>query len=186
MGMLPPTASVYSGVCVSCCVRRWSCSETLVWDDTSLKLQVWIETLADIMTYHQSCSSDFPESSLVHHRLAYVDTAIFTIRLLQTILALGKVCVCLYRSVIISVSGPALQPGLSQHGGGCHGLAGPGEPSTEASCCLNGVYQSVKETQQQETNSLLDLLLGAELQAHAVSQGETETWPSSARHYREN
>lgn len=62
-----------------------------------------METLADIMTHHKSCSLVFPESSLVHHRLAYGDIAIFTIRLLQTILPLEKVCVCLSRSVIISL-----------------------------------------------------------------------------------
>lgn len=67
------------------------------------KLKITMETLGDIMTYHESCSSDCPESSLVQHRLAYVATAVFTIRLLQTILPLEKVCVCLSRSVIISL-----------------------------------------------------------------------------------
>ncbi|KAL1006655.1 hypothetical protein UPYG_G00075000 [Umbra pygmaea] len=69
----------------------------LVWDDTSLlgmdlakKLHVSMETLADIMTYHKSRSSDGPESSLVHHSLAYVSTAVFSIRLLQTVLPLEK------------------------------------------------------------------------------------------------
>lgn len=55
------------------------------------KLKITMETLGDIMTYHESCSSDCPESSLVQHRLAYVATAVFTIRLLQTILPLEKV-----------------------------------------------------------------------------------------------
>ncbi|XP_071769043.2 rotatin [Centroberyx gerrardi] len=65
----------------------------LVWDDRSLvgmelkeKLQACMEVLGDILSYHQSYSADIPHSSLVHHRMAYTGTAIFTIRLLQTIL----------------------------------------------------------------------------------------------------
>uniref|UniRef100_A0A3Q1GHK3 Rotatin n=1 Tax=Acanthochromis polyacanthus TaxID=80966 RepID=A0A3Q1GHK3_9TELE len=69
----------------------------LVWDDRSLvgmelkeKLQVCLELLADILSYHQSFSGDIPHSSQVHHRMAYIGTAIFTIKLLQTILPLEK------------------------------------------------------------------------------------------------
>ncbi|KAM4606021.1 rotatin [Polymixia lowei] len=65
----------------------------LVWDDHSLagielkeKLQACMELLGDILSYHQSCSVDGPHDSLVHHRMAYTGTAIFTIRLFQTIL----------------------------------------------------------------------------------------------------
>uniref|UniRef100_A0A673W2R0 Rotatin n=1 Tax=Salmo trutta TaxID=8032 RepID=A0A673W2R0_SALTR len=89
---------VFRGVCELLCeavvlLRDGVCD--LVWDDTSLvgmeeKLKITMETLGDIMTYHESCSSDCPESSLVQHRLAYVATAVFTIRLLQTILPLEK------------------------------------------------------------------------------------------------
>ncbi|XP_070708807.1 rotatin [Pempheris klunzingeri] len=65
----------------------------LVWDDRSLvgmelkeKLQACMELLGDILSYHQSYSVDIPRSSHVHHRMAYTGTAIFTIKLLQTIL----------------------------------------------------------------------------------------------------
>ncbi|KAM4533766.1 rotatin isoform 2-T2 [Odontesthes bonariensis] len=65
----------------------------LVWDDRSLvgmelkeKLQACMELLGDILSYHQNCSADIPHSSQVQHRMAYIGTAIFTIKLLQTIL----------------------------------------------------------------------------------------------------
>uniref|UniRef100_A0A8C4I6H0 Rotatin n=1 Tax=Dicentrarchus labrax TaxID=13489 RepID=A0A8C4I6H0_DICLA len=50
------------------------------------KLQACMEQLGDILSYHQSYSADIPHSSQVHHRMAYTGTAIFTIKLLQTIL----------------------------------------------------------------------------------------------------
>ncbi|XP_053198646.1 rotatin [Scomber japonicus] len=69
----------------------------LVWDDRSLvgmelkeKLQACMELLGDILSYHQSDSADVPHGSRVHHRIAYTATAIFTIKLLQTILPLEK------------------------------------------------------------------------------------------------
>lgn len=52
-----------------------------------------MELLGDILSYHQSCSADIPHSSQAHHRMAYAGTAIFTIKLLQTILPPEKVCV---------------------------------------------------------------------------------------------
>ncbi|XP_034562939.1 rotatin isoform X2 [Notolabrus celidotus] len=65
----------------------------LVWDERSLvgmelkeKLQACMELLGDILSYHQSCSADIPHSCQVHHRTAYTGTAIFTVKLLQTIL----------------------------------------------------------------------------------------------------
>ncbi|XP_030612443.1 rotatin isoform X2 [Archocentrus centrarchus] len=65
----------------------------LVWDDRSLagmelkeKLQACMELLGDILSYHQNCSADIPHNSQVHHKMAYIGTAIFTIKLLQTIL----------------------------------------------------------------------------------------------------
>uniref|UniRef100_A0A665VME3 Rotatin n=1 Tax=Echeneis naucrates TaxID=173247 RepID=A0A665VME3_ECHNA len=65
----------------------------LVWDDRSLvgmelkeKLQAFMGLLGDILSYHQSYAADIPASSQVHHRIAYTGTAIFTIKLLQTIL----------------------------------------------------------------------------------------------------
>ncbi|XP_033988316.1 LOW QUALITY PROTEIN: rotatin [Trematomus bernacchii] len=65
----------------------------LVWDDRSLvgtelkqKLQACMELLGEILSYHQSSSSDIPRSAQVHHRMAYTSVSIFTIKLLQTIL----------------------------------------------------------------------------------------------------
>ncbi|XP_044032478.1 rotatin [Siniperca chuatsi] len=65
----------------------------LVWDDRSLvgmelkeKLQACMELLGDILSYHQTYSADIPHSSQVHHRMAYTGTAMFTMKLLQTIL----------------------------------------------------------------------------------------------------
>ncbi|XP_074478622.1 rotatin isoform X2 [Sebastes fasciatus] len=69
----------------------------LVWDERSLvgmelkeKLQACLELLGDILSYHQSYSTDIPHSSQVHHRVAYTGVAIFTIKLLQTILPSEK------------------------------------------------------------------------------------------------
>ncbi|KAM4718964.1 rotatin isoform 2-T2 [Anableps anableps] len=65
----------------------------LVWDDRSLvgmelkeKLQACMEQLGDTLSFHQNHSADSPLSSQVYHRMAYIGTAIFTIKLLQTIL----------------------------------------------------------------------------------------------------
>uniref|UniRef100_A0A672T113 Rotatin n=1 Tax=Sinocyclocheilus grahami TaxID=75366 RepID=A0A672T113_SINGR len=69
-----------------------------VWDEHSLtaielreKLQACIETLGDVICYyHGMTSSEQPESSLIHHRMVFTGTAIFTIRLLQTLLPVEK------------------------------------------------------------------------------------------------
>ncbi|KAI4902317.1 hypothetical protein NFI96_016186, partial [Prochilodus magdalenae] len=69
-----------------------------LWDEFSLtaielreKLQACMEILGDIMCHHSGmASSKQPESSLIHHRLAYMGTAVFTIRLLQTLLPVEK------------------------------------------------------------------------------------------------
>ncbi|XP_054607096.2 rotatin isoform X1 [Nothobranchius furzeri] len=65
----------------------------LVWDDGSLvgmelkeKLQACMELLGDILSYHQNCSAEVPHCSQIHHRMAYTGTAIFTVKLLQTVL----------------------------------------------------------------------------------------------------
>uniref|UniRef100_UPI0037E73CA0 rotatin n=1 Tax=Semicossyphus pulcher TaxID=241346 RepID=UPI0037E73CA0 len=65
----------------------------LVWDERSLvgmelkeKLRACMELLGEILSYHQSCSADIPHSCQVHHRMAYTGAAIFTVKLLQTIL----------------------------------------------------------------------------------------------------
>uniref|UniRef100_A0A8C1QAU5 Rotatin n=1 Tax=Cyprinus carpio TaxID=7962 RepID=A0A8C1QAU5_CYPCA len=69
-----------------------------VWDEHSLtatelreKLRACIETLGDVIYYHHGMtSSEQPESSLIHHRMVFTGTAIFTIRLLQTLLPVEK------------------------------------------------------------------------------------------------
>uniref|UniRef100_A0A672L3Y9 Rotatin N-terminal domain-containing protein n=1 Tax=Sinocyclocheilus grahami TaxID=75366 RepID=A0A672L3Y9_SINGR len=70
-----------------------------VWDEHSLtatelweKLQACIETLGDVICYHHGMtSSEQLELSLIHHRIVFTGTAIFTIRLLQTLLPVEKV-----------------------------------------------------------------------------------------------
>lgn len=59
-----------------------------------------MEQLGDILSYHESCSADIPRSSQVHHRMAYIGSAIFTIKLLQAILPPEKVCVCFLNSFL--------------------------------------------------------------------------------------
>uniref|UniRef100_A0A9J8D9X9 Rotatin n=1 Tax=Cyprinus carpio carpio TaxID=630221 RepID=A0A9J8D9X9_CYPCA len=55
------------------------------------KLRACIETLGDVIYYHHGMtSSEQPESSLIHHRMVFTGTAIFTIRLLQTLLPVEK------------------------------------------------------------------------------------------------
>lgn len=69
-----------------------------VWDEHSLtatelreKLQACIEKLGDVMCHHHGMtSSEQPESSVIHHRMVFTGTAIFTIRLLQTLLPVEK------------------------------------------------------------------------------------------------
>uniref|UniRef100_A0A8B9HY40 Rotatin N-terminal domain-containing protein n=1 Tax=Astyanax mexicanus TaxID=7994 RepID=A0A8B9HY40_ASTMX len=62
-----------------------------LWASQGKKLQACMETLGDIMSHHRSMtSSEQPESSVIHHRLAYIGTAIFTVRLLQTLLPVEK------------------------------------------------------------------------------------------------
>lgn len=58
-----------------------------------------MELLGDILSYHHSCSVDTPNNSQVHHRIAYIGSAIFTIKLLQTILPPEKVCACVTESL---------------------------------------------------------------------------------------
>ncbi|KAM6977649.1 rotatin [Aplochiton taeniatus] len=79
-------------LCEAVPLLRDSVSES-VWDDHSLvgmelkeKLLASMEGLGDILSYHTVCSPDASETSLIHHRMAYTGAAIFTIRLLQTIL----------------------------------------------------------------------------------------------------
>ncbi|KAJ8279722.1 hypothetical protein COCON_G00067880 [Conger conger] len=68
-----------------------------VWEDCSLigqelakKLQGALECLGNILCHHHSSSSEQSEAALVHQRLTYVGTAVFTVRLLQTLLPLEQ------------------------------------------------------------------------------------------------
>ncbi|MGH0180930.1 UNVERIFIED_CONTAM: hypothetical protein FKN15_008410 [Acipenser sinensis] len=69
-----------------------------VWVDDSIigwelkeKLLSSLDSLGDILFYHlNNSSSDQSEPILVNHRLAYIGTAIFTIRLLQTLVPVEK------------------------------------------------------------------------------------------------
>ncbi|XP_068613541.1 rotatin-like [Brachionichthys hirsutus] len=79
-------------LCDTVPLLRGSVSE-LVWDDRSLvgmelreNLQACMELLGDILCYHASYLKDIPHSSLVHYRMAYTGTAVFTIKFLQTVL----------------------------------------------------------------------------------------------------
>ncbi|KAI7792817.1 putative rotatin, partial [Triplophysa rosa] len=82
-----------------------------VWDEQSLtatelreKLQACVEMLGDVMCYHHGMtSSEQPESSLIHHRMAFIGTAIFTIRLLQTLLPVEKAGVNLPESTVAAI-----------------------------------------------------------------------------------
>ncbi|MFT7809161.1 rotatin [Arapaima gigas] len=69
----------------------------MVWEDSSLigqelakKLLRSMDCLGDILCHHSSAASNTSEHSLVHHRMAYMGTAIFMIRLLQSLLPVEK------------------------------------------------------------------------------------------------
>uniref|UniRef100_A0A8C7PMN1 Rotatin n=1 Tax=Oncorhynchus mykiss TaxID=8022 RepID=A0A8C7PMN1_ONCMY len=169
---------VFRGVCELLCeavvlLRDGVCD--LVWDDTSLvgmeeKLKITMETLGDIMTYHESCSSDCPESSLVQHRLAYVATAVFTIRLLQTILPLEKASGHLPESAVavllslcldrpFSLAYPSLAEAavayLEQVNPEGHDLY---RRTSRAALWMESTCMFLKETQQQGDKNWLELL----------------------------
>lgn len=57
-----------------------------------------MELLSDILSYHQNSSADIPPSSQINHRMAYIGTAAFTIKFLQTVLPPEKVCAFSYSS----------------------------------------------------------------------------------------
>ncbi|KAJ0059545.1 hypothetical protein NL108_001905, partial [Boleophthalmus pectinirostris] len=72
----------------------YSVSE-LVWDDGSLvgiELATSMELLGNILSYHHNCSAEISQNSYNYYKMAYTGTAIFTIKLLQTILPPEKVC----------------------------------------------------------------------------------------------
>ncbi|XP_077952021.1 rotatin isoform X2 [Gasterosteus aculeatus] len=91
----------------------------LVWDDRSLvgtelkeKLQACMELLGGILSFHQSYSTDIPASSQVHHRIAYTGIAVFTVKLLQTILPPEKASDNLPENTATAVFHMCLDPSL--------------------------------------------------------------------------
>ncbi|XP_028921546.1 rotatin isoform X1 [Ornithorhynchus anatinus] len=68
------------------------------WEDNSLfalelkeKLISVLGSLGETLTYHKSSiSSEQPESTLGHHRMAFISISLFTVRLLQTLLPVEK------------------------------------------------------------------------------------------------
>ncbi|KAM5222136.1 rotatin isoform 2-T2 [Ctenodactylus gundi] len=71
---------------------------TDIWDDNSLfaidmkeKLLLVLGSLGETLCYHRnSAGLDQPEVRLVHHRMAFVSTALVAVRLLQTLLPVEK------------------------------------------------------------------------------------------------
>ncbi|PNJ64436.1 RTTN isoform 19, partial [Pongo abelii] len=71
---------------------------TDIWDDSSLfgidmkeKLLLVLGALGETMCYHKSSVSlERPEVMLVHHRMAFLSTSLFAVRLLQTLLPVEK------------------------------------------------------------------------------------------------
>ncbi|KAK3541625.1 hypothetical protein QTP86_033055, partial [Hemibagrus guttatus] len=71
-----------------------------LWEECSLtanelasreKLRVCMEKLGEITCHHgHMASSEQPDSTLIHHRMSYTGTSVFTIRLLQTLLPVEK------------------------------------------------------------------------------------------------
>ncbi|XP_053467742.1 rotatin isoform X3 [Ictalurus furcatus] len=69
-----------------------------LWEECSItanelreNLRVCMEKLGDIMCHHRHlASSEQPDSTLIHHRMSYMGTSVFTVRLLQTLLPVEK------------------------------------------------------------------------------------------------
>ncbi|XP_069776494.1 rotatin isoform X2 [Narcine bancroftii] len=69
-----------------------------IWEDESLigrelrdSLRATLDALGEVLAYHSSSITvDQPEVTLVHHRMAFVSIALFTMRLLQTVLPVEK------------------------------------------------------------------------------------------------
>ncbi|XP_072306821.1 rotatin isoform X2 [Eucyclogobius newberryi] len=91
----------------------------LVWDDGSLvglelkeKLQASMELLGDILNYHHNYSEEIPQNVQIHHKMAYTGTAIFTIKLLQTILPPEKASENLPENTATAIFHLCLDPSL--------------------------------------------------------------------------
>uniref|UniRef100_A0A8C5GTE2 Rotatin N-terminal domain-containing protein n=1 Tax=Gouania willdenowi TaxID=441366 RepID=A0A8C5GTE2_GOUWI len=79
----------------------------LVWDDHSLvgtelreKLRACLELLGDILCSHQSHSADI---SHIHQRMTYIGTAVFTLKLLQSVLPPEKASEHLPESTALAI-----------------------------------------------------------------------------------
>ncbi|TRY91578.1 hypothetical protein DNTS_014479 [Danionella cerebrum] len=78
------------------------------------KLQICLETLGDIICHHHGMtSSEQLKSSLIHHRMVFSGTAIFTIRLLQTLLPVEKAAEILPESTVAAIFLLCLDPSFS-------------------------------------------------------------------------
>lgn len=82
----------------------------LVWDDSSLvgielkeKLQASMELLGDVLSFHQSSSAEESQKSHIHRKMAYTGTAVFTVKLLQSVLPPEKACVNLPENMATAV-----------------------------------------------------------------------------------
>ncbi|XP_020781198.2 rotatin [Boleophthalmus pectinirostris] len=96
----------------------YSVSE-LVWDDGSLvgielkeKLQASMELLGNILSYHHNCSAEISQNSYNYYKMAYTGTAIFTIKLLQTILPPEKASENLPENTATAIFHLCLDPSL--------------------------------------------------------------------------
>ncbi|XP_061778049.1 rotatin isoform X2 [Nerophis ophidion] len=145
----------------------------LVWDDCSLvgmelkeKLQASMDLLADVLNYHQDDVSDYQ----VYHRVAYTSSAVFTIKLLQTILPPKKAGsnlpknaataifhLCLDKSFAIAL--PSVQETavayLEQVNSDSHELYGR---MTRAALSMESTCSFLKEARAEEKKNWLELL----------------------------
>ncbi|KAB5533141.1 hypothetical protein PHYPO_G00128390 [Pangasianodon hypophthalmus] len=82
-----------------------------LWEECSItanelakKLLECMEKLGDIMCHHcHVASSEESDSTLIHHRMSYTGTSVFTIRLLQTLLPVEKASENLPESTVSAV-----------------------------------------------------------------------------------
>ncbi|XP_032874819.1 rotatin [Amblyraja radiata] len=78
-----------------------------VWVDESLtgrelkeSLIATLDALGEVLAYHNTSTSvEHPEAIIVHHRMAFVSIALFTVRLLQTVLPVEKASEVLPESI---------------------------------------------------------------------------------------
>ncbi|XP_035382254.1 rotatin isoform X1 [Electrophorus electricus] len=161
------------------------CVAPELWDEQSFTahelrqhLQTCMGTLGDVLCQHSSAvSSDQPESSVIHHRVAYTTTAVLTVHFLQALLPLERAGENLPESVVAAVSRLCLDipfslafpnsheaalayvEQASSDGYALYRRASRAAHAMEATCCF------LKEIQAEGEKNWLDLL---ELSAQAV------------------